>query len=378
VPPVRTSSKKVLVVHSKEANQNLEVFDDLLQIFFYELSIITFLSKLSTMSSRLLSKQCQQKLFSKSSGLRGSRLQTSVAPVGNNLPSSQLSKRMINYNLVINSSKQRIMSQPFLLCRQSRLFSKTLTPFSSNPTTVTSRALNETTQEKRRRYWKHIANAIKYTRIPVLIISVYSLGYSAGISEYSRSPSKFKQLAFTTVLNSVGCSSSDQVRIAIQGQNSWKAQIMSNTMQSEMNNGYGPGSNRDIQLMNVVYISEKILNSAKQLVLEELNKVTTVDGKVTDQESFERWMTALESLDTEGEERWKFVLLDVNIPNAFVSETTPYTIYVTTAMLEEIVRNDDELALILGHELSHLLLAHNTKSMILERNLRATEVVSKQ
>ena len=64
------------------------------------------------------------------------------------------------------------------------------------------------------------------------------------------------------------------------------------------------------------------------------------------------------------------------MPNAFVSETTPYTIYVTTSILENVISNDDELALLLGHELSHLLLAHSTQAMEAERNLKTLEVVS--
>ena len=112
--------------------------------------------------------------------------------------------------------------------------------------------------------------------------------------------------------------------------------------------------------------------------MQELNKLHEKEKAqkldLVSKEEVQKWLKALESLDTEGE-RWKFVLLDVPIVNAFVSEVTPYTIYVTSALMKHVVSNDDELAVILGHELSHLLLAHSSDSMTMQRNLNTLEVV---
>ncbi len=339
---------------------------------------------------------------------------------------------------------------------------------SSNTSSSSSSFFNSTR-------WKYAAKAIKYARIPSLILSVYSLGYINGITDYMRNPKKYQQYMFESILTSVGVhhvendndsnnttnntttnnNESNKVHIAVQGE--WmhdkqlklaqKIALINRRKQQQQqqqqrpvaagNNHYnfqfGYGNSIDlpettivndrqkelnklVQLVNVAYVCEKIINSAKQLVSQKLlslhqqqedihiftgglkptaaTTTTATTATTVNEEEIEKWTTAYDSLDTTGhlsiipnsnttqvhqqtsQTKWKFVLIDVPMVNAFVSETTPYTIYVTTALLENVVSNDDELALVLGHELSHLLLAHSSKSMLLERNLKTLEVVS--
>ena len=232
-----------------------------------------------------------------------------------------------------------------------------------------TRVLEKAKGEKNKygRQFRILAKLVKLTRIPALIFGVYSLGYTAGIADYTRSPSKWKKAMLASVLQSVGCDNLDKVKTMKEGQ-------ITNAMKAtSKHHGYGKDSNHESQLVNIAYVGEKIINSARELVMQELNKCSLEIP--IDPLKLERWTTAFESLDTEGES-WTFVLIDVPMPNAFVSETTPYTIYVTTSILENVISNDDELALLLGHELSHLLLAHSTQAMEAERNLKTLEVVS--
>ena len=288
---------------------------------------------------------------------------------------------------------------------------------------------------------RYIAKGILYIRIPALILSVYSIGYTNGITDYIRNPRKWQESMTASILTSVGCDLDhldDQVQVAVQGEwihdremkrlykiamaeknrkrnssllgihdnktmdkgiaNENDAQevgygiaterktddekrIDDKTLENNTTNDQETKQNRLIQLVNVAYVSEKILQSAKQLVSEKLENAYQKDpnsGELTpiiDLMEIDKWTTAYDSLETDGITKWKFVLIDVPMVNAFVSETTPYTIYITTALLEHVVSNDDELALVLGHELSHLLMAHNSKAMVLERNLKTIEVV---
>ena len=61
---------------------------------------------------------------------------------------------------------------------------------------------------------------------------------------------------------------------------------------------------------------------------------------------------------------WKVVVLDSELNNAFVSETFPGRVFVCRGLLETVKPTDEELALVLAHEISHLILRHNTKSML--------------
>ena len=73
--------------------------------------------------------------------------------------------------------------------------------------------------------------------------------------------------------------------------------------------------------------------------------------------------------------RWQFILIPSPIPNAFVSEMLPRRIFITTAMFEVFITSQDELALILGHEISHLILGHSSTMNSFESSFRTLEVL---
>jgi len=62
-------------------------------------------------------------------------------------------------------------------------------------------------------------------------------------------------------------------------------------------------------------------------------------------------------------------------PNAFVSEMLPKKIFVTTGLFDQFVKNDDELAIILGHEISHLIKGHCSKASGFESIIRGVEIL---
>ena len=72
---------------------------------------------------------------------------------------------------------------------------------------------------------------------------------------------------------------------------------------------------------------------------------------------------------------WRFVLIPSPMPNAFVSEILPHRIFITTSMFEQFVSSQDELALVLGHEISHLILGHSSERNSLETSIRTIEIL---
>ena len=53
----------------------------------------------------------------------------------------------------------------------------------------------------------------------------------------------------------------------------------------------------------------------------------------------------------------------------------PQKIFVTTGLFDQYVKNDDELAMILGHEVSHLILGHMSASSFYESVVRGAEIL---
>ena len=68
------------------------------------------------------------------------------------------------------------------------------------------------------------------------------------------------------------------------------------------------------------------------------------------------------------------ILLHTDIPNAFVSDMLPQRVFVTTGLFDHFVKTDDELAMILGHELSHLVLGHGKERLLVDFMLRGLEI----
>lgn len=214
--------------------------------------------------------------------------------------------------------------------------------------------------------WKLFARIVRYIRIPLLVASVYSLGYQQGIIEYARNPTELKEALLNSVLASVGCRDKSGV--------SSIRDIDSSRMFSK--------ANREVR--KVARIGGKIMIAAKALAaqkqaeaIEAVQSTLPTDISkenlvaILDEDfSYQRWTTAVEQLDG----NWTYMLIDSQLPNAFVTEIMPRHIFITTSMLN-IIGNEDELALVLGHELSHMLLGHISEKNMVETMLRTVEVL---
>ena len=261
---------------------------------------------------------------------------------------------------------------------------------------------------------KAFARFVRIVRIPAIILGVYGLGYQQGIIDYSRDPDKKQDELLTTILAGVGCYRRDGVRTSTEGswENKNKAMAVAasaaatiakgrveNGTSSEADgsnnyvaNGAGGGNatttyERERQFRRVGVVGERMTGVARKLVEQELQQVMTnrmqiLPKEIVDDEDklyrtllkddeFRLWAHAKQRMDG----KWKYHLVTSPIPNAFVSELLPQRIFVTTRMLEQFVQTDDEMALVLGHELSHLILGHVSNSNTLGTFLRTVEIL---
>ena len=58
---------------------------------------------------------------------------------------------------------------------------------------------------------------------------------------------------------------------------------------------------------------------------------------------------------------WRFVVIDNDTVNAFVTDALPGVVFVHRGLVKLYAKKPDQLAFILGHELSHYLLEHGTQ-----------------
>jgi len=278
-----------------------------------------------------------------------------------NKPTFPISSSTNYYALTTKTSNFRHLLSPYY----DKVYTRTFTQANKSPLATASRKTG------RKKYIWYIANVVKYIRIPFLIFSIYHIGHTQGIIDYARDPQNYKASLRTQLFLGIGGDEKTKIGSIREGE-----QIGKIVKFMRGNQGYGEGSHMQTQMANVVYVSEKILQSARILVQENIRRLEELRDKNNDnfnEIEYTKWQTAEDSLDPNGD-KWTFFLIDVRTPNAFVSEVSPYTIFVTTALLEKYTSNHDELALILGHELSHLMLAHNSKTFEIEKNLKTLEV----
>lgn len=71
---------------------------------------------------------------------------------------------------------------------------------------------------------------------------------------------------------------------------------------------------------------------------------------------------------------WNFVFIEDDTPNAFVSELLPNHIFIHTGLFQY-TNNIDEVAFILGHEISHLICGHSTRLNNIEFYIKSIEIL---
>ena len=237
------------------------------------------------------------------------------------------------------------------------------------------------------RTWKRIALFVKATRIPILITAVYTLGYQNGVVETVRNPFKIQQGTFEEICASLGVTNGSQVSILGE-----KASDLRLSRIGWMR-GYEEMP-QDKRAEKVAQVGREIIRAARMYVRDQLNEAMRVAReelkgdeenlskadfirKLNENEEVMQWTHALERIEgfsVDGVRNWQYIVIDTPIPNAFVSEMLPQRFFVTTGLFQEFVTNDDELAMILGHEISHLIKGHNSKRNVVEFLFRGLEI----
>lgn len=253
-----------------------------------------------------------------------------------------------------------------------------------------------TNDDSKRRILYFTAKILRAIRIPFLVVSVYQLGYAKGIVDFARNPEgKTTELLKNAVLNGVVDMDDPDTKIYINKEGSqivyaeeFSRRLLRNSKSD--NSIYLMPNEREAQARRIALVGERIVNAARKYVTEKLNEVIEEQkdhmpeelasdpdalhqALVIKNDEYAKWHAAKERMILGG--KWKFVLLSSSVPNAFVSELAPATIFVTTSFVDAFIHNDDELGLILGHEVSHLIFGHNSEAVSIKTSLKTIEIL---
>ena len=241
--------------------------------------------------------------------------------------------------------------------------------------------------------WKIIARIAFYLRIPFLVLSVYGIGYQQGIMDYSRDPKETEANLLDTVLAGVGCvSPEDRAKVLVANEGEWRSLLSTfraaHQLHRAQNESYHDEHRRVVMMQNASVVGEKIVRVAQSYVKNQLRDAVKEATARFPPEVLEDERLIYKALMSDDEvaiwnkaqkhmesRPWKFVLIPTKIPNAFVSEILPHRIFITTSMFEQFIESQDELALVLGHEISHLILGHSSDHNSFETGFRTIEIL---
>ena len=308
----------------------------------------------------------------------------------------KLAAIMYSKTALLSSSAPLLHRHCFHSCRSSwqRRTAQIHHRFSTSSSTVNKVVTKGDPSNKDK--WRRIARIAYYIRIPVLTLSIYGIGYQQGIIDFAREKEIMEAKLLQTVLAGVGCTSPEDLEMVLIAHEGEDWRIVLSRLREKFQifhahdnmERYKEHHHRMVMLRDVAKVGEKIIKVARSYVKSKLaevvrDAVNQLPPEVQEDEN--RLYEALEQIEEvalwtkatrhmEGD-TWKFVLIPSVIPNAFVSEILPHRIFITTSMIETFIKSDDELALTLGHEVSHLILGHSSNRNSFEVFFRTAEIL---
>jgi Zn-dependent protease with chaperone function len=234
---------------------------------------------------------------------------------------------------------------------------------------------------------QRIGYIVRLVRIPIVAAGIFSLGYHQGVIESQRQPQYFQKELMDAML--LDCCPDGNVQVEILSELDVQGWGAANKIATSRNH-------------QVASVATKIIQQAKLHIRHELEKAeadarasllllessTTKGGnnktlseaemvkRIAKSKQVSKWREAQwrvigSDLDTEP---WRFVFVNGPGPNAWVAELLPKRIFITTSLLD-FADTIDEVAFVLGHEMSHFVHGHVSLSNELSKNLKTAEIL---
>jgi predicted Zn-dependent protease len=184
----------------------------------------------------------------------------------------------------------------------------------------------------------YVARGIRAVRVGVLAFTIYGAGYRSGITDFIEDPEEMHETLLKTVVSQSG------------------------GMQT-----IDPSNANAARVRKIGY---RIIEAAQVYCKEQRDNLIKTDP--SQKTEIEYWESAIKRVSG----HWSISYLDAPTPNAFVSNLLPRHIFVHEGLIEEIKPSDEELALVMAHEISHIIHNHSQNLSILRGVLAAVQLIS--
>jgi len=122
----------------------------------------------------------------------------------------------------------------------------------------------------------------------------------------------------------------------------------------------------DAQL--ITRLGNELVVAAQHLLSTELAELGNAESDQAQRDKLESKLRALRH-------NWRFVVIDNDVINAFVTDTLPGFVFVHRGLIELMGRDTEQLSFIIGHELSHHILDHNEQDRHLQGALSLLQLL---
>lgn len=174
--------------------------------------------------------------------------------------------------------------------------------------------------------------ALRAFRIVGLSIGIYQCGYQSGIADTINDPKGMSEKILKGVLEgNEATGESDNMLMKRQCRHVGKRVLI---------------SCKDYCLQKLLEEQAKAAKKEEELTLEDNN---------SNANEVEKWKQAIDILRRHD---WTFIVIDASSANAFVNRLQPGKVFVHEGLFHKLKPSDDELALILSHELAHVIHQH--------------------
>eukprot|EP00599_Poterioochromonas_sp_BG-1_P005530 CAMPEP_0173140788 /NCGR_PEP_ID=MMETSP1105-20130129/5103_1 /TAXON_ID=2985 /ORGANISM="Ochromonas sp., Strain BG-1" /LENGTH=435 /DNA_ID=CAMNT_0014053859 /DNA_START=33 /DNA_END=1340 /DNA_ORIENTATION=- len=216
----------------------------------------------------------------------------------------------------------------------------------------------------------HFARAI---RVGFLGIALYQAGYQAGLITYAQDPHKIEKEMMKGVIFAAGGENyhpvyhPHHIQVRRVGENlifAAKQMCKEKIRRLEL-------ENKDLESTIDANNKEKMFATEKDKSEARHKNFDLREKLYNNKQELEMWQIAHSRLKGS----WHYVVIDVPTVNAFVTAACPRRVFVHAGLLEKIHPTDDELALVMGHEISHFLLQHVEKEQSYDVGLKILQLI---
>jgi Zn-dependent protease with chaperone function len=190
---------------------------------------------------------------------------------------------------------------------------------------------SDSNAEEKRKWWQWsptLTRALRLVRVIGVSVGIYQVGYHAGMIDYIEDPEGHQEVLVRALLASSGSKSVLQ--------------------------------ESDEKVVRVKKIGEKIISAAIEIVASDIVAMTAEYDKSTEKRNeLAAQIKEQKAILRRISGPWSYYVTDSAVVNAFVSDAFPKSIFVNQGLLTTINPTDDELAMIMAHELSHVIHDHN-------------------